>query len=102
MGNGEPKYESNVPNVQGLSKLLLAVADKLEGDVDGLNKELLVQSAYRILRLEEVAWKAGAMIVDIPAKRKNGGGANSLVLREDVKALASLLKAAGYNVKHYV
>lgn len=95
-------YDSNMTQVQGLTKLLLGIADKLEGDVDGLNKELLVQSAHRIHILEEVAWKAGEMIVAVPRKPKHGGGVHSMVLREDVKALATSLKAAGYNVKEYV
>lgn len=102
---GEQLYDSynpTVPNTVGLHKLLLSVADRMEGNVDGLNKELLVQSAYRIMRLEEVAWQASEMIVTIPRKPKVGRQTKSFVAREDVKSLAARLKAAGYNVKEYV
>jgi hypothetical protein len=91
----------NVANVKGLDKLLLAVADKLEGDVDGLNKELLIQSAYRIQRLEEVAWAVGEMIVSVPRKSKDKS-MRSMVMREDLKEVATRLRTAGYEVKAFV
>lgn len=95
-------YDSNnVPNVQGLDKLLLAIADKLEGNVDGLNKELLTQSAYRIMRLEEAALEATMLLSLVPRKSKDRSQ-RSMVPREMVKTLASRLHAAGYNVKNFV
>lgn len=48
--------------IQGLPRLLRSIASRLEGNVDGLNKELLTQSAKRIDELENVAIRAATLI----------------------------------------
>ena len=53
-------------SVQGLSQLLRAVAGRMEGSVDGLNKELLLQSAEQLDKLETVADVAEMIIDKVP------------------------------------
>lgn len=93
---------NELPRVDGLSKLLLAVADRIQGDAAGLNKELLINSAAKIDALEAVASVASTMIASVPRKAKGKTLKRSLVHRDEVIALSVALRGAGYPTKNYV
>ena len=84
--------------VHGLPKLLLAVADRMEGNIDGLNKELLLQSAAQIDALELVANVATRIIDGVPHAKSKG----RIAAKVDYRLLVELmraLEAAGKHVK---
>ena len=43
---------TELPKSNGLSQLLMSIADKLENGANGLNKELLMQTAAKMDALE--------------------------------------------------
>ena len=53
--NKEAAVNEQMLKVEGLSQLLRAVAGRIESDINGLNKELLLQSAEQLDNLEMVA-----------------------------------------------
>lgn len=75
--------------VQGLQHLLRAVAIKLHGDVEGLNSELLLQSATHLDALEAVASVALTIIKQVPHSK----GRRRLAVKVDVNLLADLAGA---------
>ena len=84
--------------VHGLPKLLLAVADRMEGNIDGLNKELLLQSAAQIDALELVANVATRIVDGVPHAKSKG----RIAAKVDYRLLVELmraLEAAGKHVK---
>jgi hypothetical protein len=86
-------------SVQGLSQLLRAVAGRMEGSVDGLNKELLLQSAEQLDKLETVADHA-EMIIDCVPPGKTGRIRKGAKIPINVLMdLAAVLEAAGKNVR---
>lgn len=93
---------NELPKVDGLSKLLLAVADRVQGEAAGLSKELLINSAAKIDALEAVASIASSMIGSVPRKSKGKALKRSLVHRDEVIALSAALREAGYPTKNYV
>jgi hypothetical protein len=100
---GEAAMMDDQVKVAGLSKLLLTVAERLENGIDGLlNKELLISSAAKIEALEAVASIASSMIASVPRKAKGKTLKRSLVHRDEVIALSTALREAGYPTKNYV
>lgn len=90
------------PRVEGLSKFLLSIADKLENGANGLNKDLLIQTAAKMDALEKVADLSENMIKRIPRRNKGKKSRESLVLRDDVIALGQALRETGRTTKDYV
>jgi len=85
-------------SVKGLSGLLRAVAGRMEGNVDGLNKELLLQSAEQIDRLEIVA-ESAEVIVKLVPRVKSGRDRKFVLVRHILLSdLADALVAAGKTV----
>ena len=89
--------EERMTQVEGLPRLLRSSAEMLHGDVNGLNKELLYQSAAKLDELEEVARVASEILERIP--RKGKGSFESKVPRPKLIELANALRAAGKGVK---
>lgn len=75
--------------VEGLPMLLRAVAGRIESDINGINKELLMQSAEKLDQLELVAEAAMEVVHYVP--RSGDGAANSLVSRLLLRKLAESL-----------
>jgi len=82
-----------VLNVEGLPQLLRAVAGRMEGNVDGLNKELLKQSADKLDALEMIAEAASEIVHYVP--RGGDGVTASKVSRMLLMKLADRLRFAG-------
>lgn len=85
-------------DVQGLPQLLRAVAGRIESDINGLNKELLMQSAEKLDELEMVADIAIRIINAVPKAKGRG----RLAVKVDYRLLVELmrmLEAAGKQVK---
>jgi hypothetical protein len=82
--------------VQGLPLLLEAVAQRMEGSVDGLSKELLMQSAKTIRDLEVVADIATTIVKTAP--RRSKGAEKAMIPRSFLAGLSSALLAAGRDV----
>lgn len=93
---------SELPKSNGLSQLLISIADRLEGNALGLNKELLIQTAAKMDALEAVASAASTMIASVPRRSKGKTLKRSLVHRDEVIALSAALREAGYPTKNYV
>lgn len=93
---------SELPKSNGLSQLLMSIADKLENGANGLNKELLMQTAAKMDALESVAAIASSMIASVPRRSKGKKLKRSLVHRDEVLALSAALREAGYPTKNYV
>jgi hypothetical protein len=66
----EAAVNDQMLRVQGLSQLLRAVAGRIESDIDGLNKELLLQSAEQLDNLEIVANNAQTIIERVPRAKR--------------------------------
>lgn len=92
---------NELPKSNGLSQLLLSIADKLENGANGLNKELLIQTAAKMDALEHVASVAGDMIKRVPARNKGKKSIEALVLRSHVIELSNALREAGLFAKQY-
>lgn len=91
------------PNSNGLSQLLISIADRLEGNAIGLNKELLIQTAAKMDALERVAEIANGMIKGIPRTTKDKKKSmKALVTRDHVIELSAALREAGFDTKNYV
>lgn len=86
-------------SVQGLSQLLRAVAGRMEGSVDGLNKELLLQSAEQLDKLETVADVAEMIIDKVPHGKRGRIRVAAMVTVEHLMELAAALDAAGRRVR---
>jgi hypothetical protein len=82
--------------VQGLPMLLEAVAERMEGNVEGLNKELLLQSAKTIRDLEVVADIATTIVKTAP--RRSKGAEKAMIPRSYLAGLSSALYNAGRDV----
>ena len=93
---------TELPNSTGLSQLLVSIATKLENGANGLNKELLIQTAAKMDALEAVASIASSMIASVPRRSKGKKLKRSLVHRDEVIALSTALREAGYPTKNYV
>ena len=93
---------NELPKSNGLSQLLLSIADRLESNALGLNKELLIQTAAKMDALETVASVASTMIASVPRRSKGKKLKRSLVHRDEVIALSVALREAGYPTKNYV
>jgi len=86
-------------SVQGLSQLLRAVAGRMEGSVDGLNKELLLQSAEQIDKLETVADVAEMIIERVPHVKRGRVRKAVLVKDSHLTEMADALEAAGKRIR---
>lgn len=86
-------------SVQGLSQLLRAVAGRMEGSVDGLNKELLLQSAEQLDKLETVADHAEMIIDRIPHGKAGRIRTAAKVEIAVLMELAAALDASGRRVR---
>lgn len=86
-------------SVQGLSQLLRAVAGRMEGSVDGLNKELLLQSAEQLDKLETVADVAEMVIDRVPRVKASRIRESVLVRHATLVSLADALEATGRPIK---
>lgn len=93
----EAAVNEQLTSVQGLSGLLRAVAGRIENNIDGLNTQLLLQSADQLDRLEVVANAAEAIVKSVPRAKSK---------RKDVKVsetvlidLACALQDAGHQVR---
>ena len=64
--NKEAAVNEQMLKVEGLSQLLRAVAGRIESDINGLNKELLLQSAEQLDNLEMVAETALEIVCYVP------------------------------------
>lgn len=93
---------NELPKSNGLSQLLISIADKLENGANGLNKELLIQTAAKMDALETVAAIASSLIGSVPRRSKGKKLKRSLVHRDEVIALSAALREAGYPTKNYV
>lgn len=85
-------------DVQGLPQLLRAVAGRMEGSIDGLNKELLTQSAEKLDELELVAEVAIRIVNGVPHAKGRGRVAVKISYRLLVELMRAL-EAAGKRVK---
>lgn len=93
----EAAVNEQLTSVQGLSGLLRAVAGRVQGDVDGLNMELLLQSAEQLDKLEVVADYAMRVIDNVATG--GDGASRSLVSRTQLVDLSEALILAGKNVR---
>lgn len=83
----------------GLSQVLRHIAGRMEGNVDGLNKELLLQSADQLDKLATVADTAEMIIDKIPGGKRGRIRVAAKVTVADLMDLAAALDAAGRNVR---
>jgi hypothetical protein len=90
--------EYQMTDVQGLPQLLRSVAGRMQGDIDGLNKELLVQSAEKLDELEMVSEVAARIVNAVPHAKGRGRVAAKVDYRLLVELMRAL-EAAGKRVK---
>ena len=86
-------------SVDGISGLLRAVAGRMEGNVDGLNKELLLQSAEKLDKLETIA-DIAEMIIDRVPHAKSGRIRKAVLVEcSTLFDLGQALEAAGKRIR---
>jgi hypothetical protein len=83
--------------IDGLPQLLRAVAGRIESDIDGLNKTLLLQSAEKLDELELVAEVAVRIVNEVKSTKDRAETAK--VSRRLLVELMRSLEAAGKNVR---
>jgi hypothetical protein len=83
--------------IDGLPQLLRAVAGRIESDIDGLNKTLLLQSAEKLDELELVAEVAVRIVNEV--KHSKDRAESAKVSRRLLVELMRNLEAAGKQVR---